>query len=487
MPFFALIMWPLCAFFIARKMPFEKAVIWSIIVPYLFLPEAFAIKIPALPDLGKMMAISVGLLIIFAVNRSSLKPPPEESEAPLLRLLLLLGFIMVMVAPFLTVLNNQETLEFGPTVAPALKLRDGVAQTLSAALAIIPYYFARRYLSSPEAHRQILVVLVVMGLIYSVLMLVEIRFSPQLHRLTYGFHQHSFLQHIRDGFRPMMFLAHGLFVGFFIFTSIMAALGLWKAGMGAKWLIAAGWLLLVLLMSENLGATVVALLVIAVYLGTGRWLQILFAMGIGFVVFLFPIFRGAGLIPVEAISSAAATISEDRSRSLNYRLNNEDISLQLALEKPVTGWGQWGRNQAYNERGEIITIQEGVWIQTITENGWFGYIGLFSLLTLPAMFAIGIWRRKKIPPETFALIGIATGNLIYIIPTTCLTPVGWMMFGALAGFALTPSEKAKTKTDVAETNAPLSRYTRFAGKQSTVMRDKAIVGSLYHGRAEGQH
>lgn len=269
---------------------------------------------------------------------------------------------MMMTAPFLTVLNNQEALRFGPTSVPGLQIKDAVSQTLTAVLAIVPYFFARRYLSDPGAHRQILVALVIMGLVYSVLMLAEIRLSPQLHRWIYGFYQHSFLQHIRDGYRPMVFLTHGLYVGFFIFTCIMAALGLWKAGQGIKWLAAAVWLFLILLVSKNMGATVVAILVIAMYLGTGRWIQILFAMVIGIVVFLFPIFRGAGLIPVEQISTAAAQVSEVRARSLNYRLHNEDISLERALEKPVTGWGRWGRNQVYNERGEMISTQEGVWI-----------------------------------------------------------------------------------------------------------------------------
>lgn len=119
MPTFALLIWPLCAFFVGRKLPFQQALIWGVLVPYLFLPEAFTIKLPALPDLDKTVAISIGVLIIFAVNRSSLKTAPAESEAPLLRLLLLVGVIMMLTAPLLTVLNNQEPLQFGPTSVPA--------------------------------------------------------------------------------------------------------------------------------------------------------------------------------------------------------------------------------------------------------------------------------------------------------------------------------------------------------------------------------
>lgn len=454
-------------------MPFKQALIWGTIVPYLFLPEAFRISLPALPDLGKMAAVGLGLLIIFVVNRSRLAPPPAESEAPLLRFLLLISAIMILTAPLLTVLNNQETLRFGPTEIPGLSVKEGLAQAMLVVLMLVPYYFGRRYLASPEAHQKLLLAIVVMGLIYSALMLVEMRLSPQLHRWVYGFHPHIFAMHIRDGYRPMMFLQHGLFVGFFMFTCVMAALGLWKAGQGVKFLGAALWFFFILYMSRNLGATVVAVLVVGVYLGLGRWIHILFAMSIGVTVFFYPIFRSTGLMPVEEISAAAALISERRALSLNFRLVNEDIALARALEKPVTGWGRWGRNQVYDEQGQVVSVQEGAWIQAITENGWYGYIGLYALLTLPAMFAIGVWRRKKIPPETFALIGITTGNLIYSIPTTCLTPVGVLVFGALAGFMLTKPDTDKEEADQGQPVLPVSPYTRFARDHVAVQQRSA--------------
>ena len=484
MPTFALLIWPLCALVIGQRLPFQKALIWGIIVPYLFLPEAFSIDLPGLPDLDKTMMVSLGILIIFVTNRSSIDPAPRESEAPLLRFLLLVGIIMILTAPSLTVLNNQEALRFGNTVIPGLPLKESITDPIITTLSIAPYYFARRYLATPQAHRKMLMVLTIMGLLYSVLMLIEMRLSPQLHRWIYGFHQHSFLQHIRDGYRPMVFLYHGLFVGFFICTCVLAALGLWKAGQGVKWLIAAGWLLVMLLMSNNLGATVICFLMTAVYLVTGRWIQILFAMSIGFVIFLSPVFRGAGIVPVEQISAAAATVSEARSKSLGTRLRNEDISLERALEKPLTGWGRWGRNQAYNEAGEVVTIQEGVWILAITVNGWYGYLGLFSVLTLPAMFMIGVWRRKEIPPETFALMAITTGNLIYMIPTALLTPVSWMTFGALTGFMLNRVQGNETETEMTGADGPVSHYTRFAGTRVHTPMQRPATGVAHHGRTK---
>lgn len=223
--------------------------------------------------------------------------------------------------------------------------------------------------------------------------------------------------------------------------------------------------MLILLMSNNLGATIIAFLVVTAFLIAGRWVQVLLAMGIGFIIFLFPIFRGAGLIPVDQVTEAVSIISEDRALSFGFRLANEDISLEHAMEKPITGWGGWGRNQVFDDRGEMISIQEGAWILAITENGWYGYVGLFGLLTLPSIFIIGVWRRKAIPPETFALIGITTGNLIYMVPTPHLTSLSWLVFGAVAGYMLTPAQEAKASTAPADPPEPVSPYTRFAGNR----------------------
>ena len=54
--------------------------------------------------------------------------------------------------------------------------------------------------------------------------------SPQLHRLLYGYHQHSFIQQVRDsGFRPMVFMQHGLMVATFMATGTLVAYWLWRS------------------------------------------------------------------------------------------------------------------------------------------------------------------------------------------------------------------------------------------------------------------
>ena len=85
---------------------------------------------------------------------------------------------------------------------------------MSAAIAIVPFLLGMRVLGTVEAQAEFLRVLVVAACAYALLALFEVRMSPQLSNWVYGFFPHSFAQHIRSGgFRPVVFLPHGLWLG----------------------------------------------------------------------------------------------------------------------------------------------------------------------------------------------------------------------------------------------------------------------------------
>ncbi|MEZ4288411.1 MAG: hypothetical protein R3A47_09765 [Polyangiales bacterium] len=95
-------------------------------------------------------------------------------------------------------------------------------------------------------------------MLYSLLQLVELRFSPQLHRWIYGYHQHNFVQTIRaGGYRPMVFMSHGLAVSLFTATAAMAAMGLYRARIRIGRFssgFATGYLMFILLIAKSLAA-----------------------------------------------------------------------------------------------------------------------------------------------------------------------------------------------------------------------------------------
>src|SRR5262249_13356926 len=94
---------------------------------------------------------------------------------------------------------------------------------------LLPFFLARQLLRDAESNIEVLRVLVLAGLAYSVPALFEVRMSPQLHAWIYGFFPHSFGQQIRDGgFRPVVFLGHGLLVAFFMMTTAVAAAAFWR-------------------------------------------------------------------------------------------------------------------------------------------------------------------------------------------------------------------------------------------------------------------
>jgi hypothetical protein len=394
--------------------------------------------------------------------------PPERFVA--MKRIIIVCVITIIVGAFLTLLTNQEPLFYGPTTLPSLRLWDIISLMSSFFFFILPLFFAIRYLSAPVAQQDLLAAIVILGMFYSLLMLIEIRLSPQLHNWVYGYHQHSFAQHVRDGFRPKVFLQHGIWVGFFMFMTVLASLGLWKTTHKPKWIFAACWLFFVLAISKNLAASIICVLCAMVFLLTGRRLQIAFSAAVALVVLLYPTFRQSNIVPVDRIVSIAAFVSESRAQSLQFRLINEDNLLVRASEKPFAGWGLYSREQTFNDLGLRTSTSEGLWIQTIGKSGWIGYIALFGILTSPLILLAYKRRHIEPPPETLALALIMVGNLIYVIPNSTLTPVGVLVFGSVVGYlrfrdATNSIEDGAFRDPRGSSRQSNASYTRFPNRR----------------------
>lgn len=471
MAFFALFSWLPLALVLFARLPSVQGIIWVVLLPYLYLPERFKINLPGLPDLDKTAMISIGLVLAMVVHGQKLRAElgdtrPRMDDARLLKVSLWGCAAALLIGLFATVMNNREALQFGPTWLPAARPWDALSDIVKWVLAFLPFFFATKYLSSPKAHRILLTALTLAALGYSVLILVELRFSPQLHRWIYGYHQHSFAQHIRSGYRPMVFLQHGLWVGFFIFMALISSAAMWKITQESKWRLRTIWIFLILLLSQNVGALMIGAVMLAVFFWFSSRGQKWFIAIVSVSVLFFPALRQSQVVPSDQIVATIEAVSPARAQSLEFRLDNEDQLLDRVWEKKWTGWGGWARDRVYNERGRDLTVSEGRWIQTLGQQGWIGYLGLFGLLILP-LITLALSRRiQNIPLETMALALIASGNLIYMIPNSTMTPIGLMVFGAVAGFVLYGADE-KTETDEAETHQKrrATRYTRFGPRE----------------------
>lgn len=304
--------------------------------------------------------------------------------------------VLAVVVPVGVYLTNTELFIDGFVFVQGLSIYDVFSMTMSTVTMLLPFLLARRYLNTPEAAASLLRALVIGGLAYSMLCLIEIRLSPQLHNWIYGFFTHSFLQHIRGGgYRPMVFIEHGLRVGIFMAIALLAAIALYKetrasnvskhkSSKGLPYGLIALWLFVILFLVKSLGAMLIALILIPLLLFTRPRLQMLAAAALAGMVILYPMLRSSGVVPTDFIYETAAAFDVDRANSFKGRLDNEDILLDKAAAKPVFGWGGWGRSRVYDAgSGKDISTTDGTWVIIFGSQGWIGYIATFSLLCVP--------------------------------------------------------------------------------------------------------
>ncbi|SPF79467.1 hypothetical protein [Pseudoprimorskyibacter insulae] len=434
-----LLLWPVVTVYLFRKYEPGRALILSILVGYLFLPEPpTAYDFPLIPPLTKHTIPALAACITLLVRAD---PPFEWLPTSTLGRVLVLIFVF---SPIVTTLTNDQVTVYGALfMIKGLGIKDGIAMVIQQMLLILPFLMARQHLRSAESHKDLLKTFMIMGLVYSLFMLVETRLSPQFNMWIYGFYQHDFGQSIRfGGYRPVVFLYHGLWVAFFCLTACIAAFGLWKMDRAnsPNWYLLAGlYLFVVLFLAKSLGSLAFALLLVPLVLLLNGRLQMTAAAILAIIAISYPAMKGAGIVPETQIIAKAAEISEDRAGSVKFRFDNENTLLARSDQRPLFGWGNWGRNQVYDGlSGKLLTVTDGRWIITIGVFGWVGFIAEFGLLLMPIFL---LWReymrRHDIPLSPFVppMTLLLAINVIDMIPNATLTPLTWLFAGSLLGYA----------------------------------------------------
>lgn len=487
--YLVLLSFPLVAVVLFRVLPLQRALIWTIISGHLLLPSSTSIKIPMLPALDRALVPAVSALVLCALMAPKMRVSPDLTARTGRQVVFLL-LALVLLTPFLTVLQNTDPMVDGRLFLPGLRLYDGFSMISQIVVNLIPLWLGVRYLNTREGHRALLEAIVISGVVYTFPALLEIRISPQLHNWIYGFFPHDFVQHIRDGgFRPVVLLNHGLMVGIYFCMAVISAAVLYREarreGRSAwRWMVALLWLTGVLYLSKSLGALVLAVLFALAVLLFGRRLQMGIALAVAVIVMFYPMLRGAGWIPVDAVYEAALSISEDRAASLKFRLDNEDALLTHANEKPLAGWGSWGRNQLYDPlTGEMISTTDGIWIIFIGMFGWVGYIGRFGLLTVPTLFFA--LRQRSFGPSliTPGLIMVLSADLVDLLPNAGLVNYVWLMAGAVTGYVLWRDPREDGEAAAAQPGAFAAPLDARAG---WLMPDAPAAGRQKRSEARGR-
>lgn len=461
--YFALFAYPLVAVLTLRGRPLVMSIPIAIFGAYLLLPMRTEIDLPALPPYDKNLAGVVSALLLVAVAAS--RHPGSEVTRPAQKLkrgwipkaswarLCLFG---IFAGAFMTAITNGEPLTYGPTFLPGMTLYDAFSDILSAIMMLLPLALGRRYLASPEAQRNLLLVYAVSAGLYTLPALFEMRMAPQLHTWIYGFFQHNFGQHMRgSGYRPIVFLEHGLFVGLYFSLACLAALSCARERHGAdkiRFLVFAAYLLGVLVVTTNLGALILALCFAPLILFMPQRAQLLIAALVVSITVAYPVLRGAHLFPIDAISAWANAFSAERGQSLDFRFEHEEMLLDRASLKAVFGWGGWNRNAIYDELGRPVSVTDGTWIILIGMGGWVRFLSVFALLAMPVVILALTSSARRSGYATTGLALLTAANMVDLIPNSSLTPLTWLVAGSLLGYLEQPAgrEDASSNLSIGE-------------------------------------
>ncbi len=438
---FIIILWVPFVLYLFYRLDYPKAVLISFIAGWLFLPQQVEFAFPLLPNYTKLSATCYSVLFgicLFDIRRfNSFKF--RWLDLP------------IIVWCLCTIASS---------VTNGLGLYDGFCEFLIRILNYgLPYFIGRMYFSDLKGVRQLAIGIFLGGLAYIPLCLLEVAISPQLHRMVYGYHGlKGFAQSIRyGGYRPNVFMQHGLAVGMWMMAATLIAIWLWQAKvirrLGAfNQVFNIFWVVLALVMTvvvvKSTGAYFYLIYGIVILLAA-KWLKTGLPLAIMIGMISFYLFIGAtGTLTAERSDKIVTIVGDitepDRASSLDFRLHNEEILGERARERMVFGWGGWNRNRVYeyNEDGELedITTTDSLWIIAFGVNGLVGLISVFGSSLLPALY---FWLRYPASlwfnPQVGSAAVLAAVTVLYMLDCTLNNlpnPVFTLASGALAGLVL---------------------------------------------------
>jgi len=434
-PFLVLFSWPVVGLVLFRNLHLPLACLVTVLGGFLLLPEETVLDLPGLTLDKHSVPILTALCLALIFGQRDASSTRPEGLIPRDRLALAL-LILLPAGGLMTALTNSDTIRIGWRTLQGASLYDAASIISGALTMILPLFLARRYLADAAAQKLILKVLCIAALGYSLLALFEVRMSPQLNVWVYGFFPHSWVQHIRaGGWRPVVFLSHGLTLGIFLAMAALAIAGLARLDASRRklWIFGTVWLLVTLFLSKNIGALFITVALLPVVLLGGVRAQLLVAAIVCGVFLAYPVARTAQVLPYTQVLNLAESIDPQRVGSFQTRLDNEEGLLEKARKRPLFGWAGFGRWRVFNDSGADITISDGEWVIVLGQYGWVGYLARFGLLTVPIFLLLVHRRRYEIGMETSILAVILAANLMDLVPNSSNTPLTWLLAGALWG------------------------------------------------------
>jgi hypothetical protein len=417
--------WPALVLVLFAAWRPRRAVIAGFLIGWMFLPVV-SYPIQGLPDLDKMLATCLGVFVAAVAfdRRRFVTFRPGWVDLPV---------AILCAAPFASSVRN------------GLGVYDGLSAAFEQTVTWgLPYLLGRVYLGTPDGLRELATGALAGGLAYVPLCWFEILRGPELHRMLYGYHQHVLEQAIRfGGWRPMVFMDHGLMVALWMASSSVIGIWLWRTGAVRRmWRVPLAWLVTALvttmLFLKSVNAWVLLPLGIAMLFSSARLRRPVLVGVVIALVILYVTVRAAGLWDAETMAQVASGLfGESKGQSLAYRVQNEELLAERAREQPLLGWGRWGRNLLRDENGNSPTVAESLWIITFGQVGLIGLAALMALLLLPQAsfvrrYAAGLWASPQLAPAA-AWMTVLTLYAVDSLLNAMVNPVYMLAAGGLVG------------------------------------------------------
>jgi hypothetical protein len=435
------------SYFVMRPL---TATLVVVLASDMFLPVGPAFKIPFVPELGKHNLIYLCILVACL-----LRYPRKVTKLPKDRWITVLA-VLAIVGGAITGLTNSDAISpggQGGVVIPGITLKDGLFVGVSEFFpGLLAIYLGYALVQNAGDIEKVLLALAIGGLVYCPFAIVEMRMSPQFHSWVYGYDTGQFDQAIRwGGYRPKVFMQHGLALGRFFIATTVALFVLGKTRrkiLGLPVRLLAWFHLVVLVLCRSTGAIVEGLVGVLLVSYAKPKRQLLLASILASAILLYPLLRASDLFPVAGVLDAAGWLGEDRRASMAFRFSNEDLLLAHARERIWFGWGN-GRNRIINEAGGDVAITDGYWIIALGIAGLSGFFVSFGSLLWPVVWAYHRLSDFSQEPHRTHLAGLA---LILGLIGVDLVPNGlWSVMPFLLAGALT-----RRLRDVEQTGTPAS-------------------------------
>lgn len=383
--------------------PPRHAVVVATIGCWLFLPIAEFAMPSGLPDYTKISAMSLGILLgalLFDSTRlTNLRFRWFDIPA-----------VVWCFGPMVSALSND------------LGVYDGISSiSRETTMWGIPYLIGRAYFGDEEGLKVLATGIVAGAIVYTPFCLYEIRMSPRLHVIVYGFAARDLIgsgfQMRYGGYRPMVFMETGLALAMYMAVAGLLAYCLWVGGVVRNFMKIPTKFVYFGLMVMNVlckGTGAVALLVIGIGM---LWIAKVSGRQSVFValIIMAPLYVGLRTTRAWDAESFIAFINEsldeDRGQSLQFRIDNENMLIDRAMQRPIFGWGGFGRNFVRDENGRVLTIIDGYWIIALGLRGFMGLTCLVAIQILPMILYL---RNRSSRPWNHASNAAAAGLAVVL-------------------------------------------------------------------------